>query len=180
MSTLSTSSLSSTPPRRIILVGGTGFLGKYTAKAFLASDGKSEIILASRRAVVPDDISKLGNQISAMHIDVTNDRSVDDAIRGADVVVNLVGIMFGPFNEIQHLGAKRIAEFAKKHNVRKLVHISAIGANASSSVPYARSKAFGEKAVLDTLGTAAVVLRPSLVFGREDDFFNVRFPFNFD
>ncbi|KAJ9062461.1 hypothetical protein DSO57_1010484 [Entomophthora muscae] len=107
--------------------------------------------------------------------DITN---ADDMLRvcqGASVVINLVGIMHETkpnytFDSVQHIGAKNVAK-AAQHNNAQLVHISAIGADASSDIPYNKSKGLGELAARDS-SPDAIILRPSLVFGPEDDFFN--------
>jgi NADH dehydrogenase len=100
--------------------------------------------------------------------------SVEAAVRGADAVVNLVGILFERgrqrFDTVQAFGAEQVALAAANHGAR-MVHVSAIGADEHSTSAYARAKAEGEKAVLAALPDAAVV-RPSLMFGPEDDFFN--------
>jgi NADH dehydrogenase len=105
---------------------------------------------------------------------VRNAGSVEAAVRDADVVVNLVGILFERgrqrFDTVQAFGAEQVALAAANHGAR-LVHVSAIGADANSSSGYARAKAEGEKAVLAARPEAAIV-RPSVMFGPEDDFFN--------
>jgi uncharacterized protein YbjT (DUF2867 family) len=108
-------------------------------------------------------------------VDITIPGSLHTAFEDADVVVSAVGIMYGTpvdFERVQWKGAENIARGA--HAVRaKLIHISAIGADASSSIPYARTKGLGEKAVFDVCPDATVI-RPSIIFGPEDGFFGVR------
>lgn len=101
------------------------------------------------------------------------------AFDGATAVISLVGIMHGTpqdFERIQWRGAENVAVCAKEVGA-KLIHFSAIGANAQSNIPYARTKALAERAVFDVMPEATVI-RPSLVFGPEDDFFNVNLFFN--
>jgi uncharacterized protein YbjT (DUF2867 family) len=106
--------------------------------------------------------------------DITKPASLTPCVRGANVVVSLVGIMHGTpkdFEEIQWKGAANVARAAKDVGA-KLIHISAIGADPNSEIPYARTKALAERDVLDICPDATII-RPSLVFGPGDDFFNV-------
>ncbi|MAN79583.1 MAG: complex I NDUFA9 subunit family protein, partial [Magnetovibrio sp.] len=107
--------------------------------------------------------------------DVTHADSVAAAVRGADVVINLVGILYesgrATFQKIHVDGAANVAQAAAAAGVQRLVHVSALGADASSPAKYARSKAAGEAAVTAAF-PKATILRPSVVFGPEDDFFN--------
>ena len=107
--------------------------------------------------------------------DVTSPVSLARAFEGADVVVSLVGIMHGApkmFEDIQWHGAKNVAAAAKEVGAR-VVHVSAIGADAKSDIPYARTKALGEEAVFGA-NADSTIIRPSLVFGPGDGFFAVR------
>src|SRR5206468_4120732 len=101
-------------------------------------------------------------------------RSVEAAVRGADIVVNLVGILFERgrqrFDTVQSFGAEQVALAAAAHGAR-LIHVSAIGADETGPSLYARSKAMGEKAVLAAM-PGSTIFRPSIMFGPEDDFFN--------
>jgi len=113
--------------------------------------------------------------LPAARVDVTDPTSLKAAFRDADVVVSLVGIMHGTpqdFENIQWKGTENVANCAKDVGA-KLIHFSAIGADAKSHIPYVRTKGLAEKSVLDILPNATII-RPSLVFGPEDDFFNVR------
>jgi NADH dehydrogenase len=109
-------------------------------------------------------------------VDVAKPDTVASAVQDADVVISLAGIMHGTptdFEEIQWKGAANVARAAKEVGA-KLIHFSAIGADAHSNVPYARTKALGEQAVMD-ICPGATIIRPSIVFGPDDDFFNVRY-----
>jgi NADH dehydrogenase len=114
-------------------------------------------------------------QIVPVFADITNDLSVKAAVEGADLVVNLVGILFERgkyrFQTLHVDGAARVAAAAKAAGAHQLVHVSALGANAGSPSSYARSKAAGEDAVRAAF-PGAVIFRPSVVFGPEDGFFN--------
>jgi NADH dehydrogenase len=114
-------------------------------------------------------------QIVPIAADITDRSKVDGAVRDADAVVNLVGILYErgrrTFERIHEEGARTVAEAAKGAGATRLVQMSAIGANPESPAAYARTKAAGEHAAKDTFAGASVV-RPSVVFGPEDDFFN--------
>lgn len=110
-----------------------------------------------------------------MDADITKPETLQPAMEGADVVVSLVGLMQGSvedFERIQWKGAENVAKAAKNVHA-KVIHISAIGANCNSRVPYARTKALGEDAVLDVCHDATII-RPSILFGKGDGFFTVR------
>ncbi|KAJ1919639.1 pantoate-beta-alanine ligase [Tieghemiomyces parasiticus] len=163
--------------RRAVLFGGTGFLGKYVARALIQDPNVTVRVVSSqrypKRAPVWDE---MGEQIEPfVSAEITEPDQVQWACRDADLVVNLVGIMHEKppqftFDNIQHRGAEHVARGAKDAGAR-LVHVSAIGADPRAEVPYARTKGLGERAVREVLPDA-VVFRPSIVFGKEDDFFN--------
>ena len=157
--------------RLITLIGGGGFLGRYVAQALLA--GGSRVRIAQRdprRAFFLKPLGGLG-QTQFVAADLSNPESVARAIAGSDAVVNLVGILSGDFRKVQVEGARIVAEAAAAAGVQALIHISAIGADRASASAYGRSKGDGEAAVLAAF-PAATILRPSIVFGREDQFVN--------
>ncbi|HVT55281.1 MAG TPA: complex I NDUFA9 subunit family protein [Xanthobacteraceae bacterium] len=165
--------MTDTPNDRLVTVfGGSGFLGRYAVRA-LAQRG-FRIRVAVRRPDLAYDLQPLGRvgQIHAVQANVRFPESVMLAAEGADTVVNLVGILSPSraqtFEAVQAEGAGAIADAAKK-NGAQLIHVSAIGADPKSPSAYARTKAAGEKAAL---AAGAIVFRPSIVFGPEDDFFN--------
>lgn len=155
--------------------GGAGFIGRHVVQR-LARQG-FVVRIAGRDTVAAAKLRTQGDvgQVVPVAASVTNEASVARAVTGANVVVNLVGILFerkpGDFQRIQAEGAGRVARLAAAAGVRKLVHISAIGADPGSQSHYARSKAAGEQAVLEAF-PGATILRPSVVFGTEDQFFN--------
>lgn len=159
----------------VTIYGGSGFVGRYVARR-LAKDGW-RVRVAVRR---PNDamfVKPYGapGQVEPILCNIRDDASVRAAMIGADAVVNCVGILNAvgknSFGAVQAEGAARVARLAAETGVGRLVHISAIGANAESESEYARSKAAGEAAVLAAF-PSAVILRPSVVFGNEDGFFN--------
>ncbi|WP_424360155.1 complex I NDUFA9 subunit family protein [Methylocystis parvus] len=161
--------------RVVTVFGGSGFVGRYVVRA-LARDGW-RVRIACRRPDLAFHLQPQGRvgQVMAVQANVRHPESVAAALHGASAVVNLVGILSESgaqkFSKVQAEGAKVIAEAAKAAGIDNLVHISAIGADAGSASEYARSKAAGESAVLAAI-PSAVILRPSVIFGIEDDFFN--------
>lgn len=161
-------------PPLVTVFGGSGFVGRYVVRA-LAKRGY-RIRVAVRRPDLAGFLRPDGypGQIALMQANLRNRQSVDRAVAGASHVVNCVGILFesgkNKFDAVQDLGAKAIAEATAAAGA-KLTHISAIGADVKSASSYARSKGRGEEAILAALPDA-VILRPSIVFGKEDNFFN--------
>jgi NADH dehydrogenase len=162
--------------RRVATVfGGAGFIGRHVVQR-LAKAGFI-IRVAGRDTERAGKLRTLGGvgQVVPVAASITDEASVTRALAGAEVVVNLIGILFekkpGDFQRIQAEGAGRVARLAAAAGARRLVHLSAIGADAGSESLYARSKAEGEAAVLAAFPTATI-LRPSVVFGPEDQFFN--------
>lgn len=155
--------------------GGSGFVGRYAVRA-LAQRGW-RVRAAVRRPDLAGHLQPMGvvGQIHAVQANVRYPESVAAAVEGADAVVNLVGILAPSgkqsFRALQLQGADAIAKAAQAAGARHLVHVSAIGADAKAKAEYARTKALGERAVLDAFPNA-VILRPSIIFGTEDEFFN--------
>ena len=154
----------------ITIFGGGGFLGRYVAQTLLGQGARVRV--ACRNANSAIHIKPLGNlgQVQLMEADVRKPASVARAVRDADAVINLVG-SFADMKAVQNIGAGIVAKAAADAGVKALVHISAIGADAHSNAEYGQSKAGGEAAVHAAF-PAAVILRPSIVFGREDQFIN--------
>lgn len=154
----------------ITIFGGGGFVGRYVAEALLARGARLRI--AQRDPVGARHIKPLGNlgQVQLFPANVNHEASVALAVEGADMVVNLVG-SFDNMDQIQHLGAETVAKAAKKAKVSTLLHMSAIGADVDSAAMYGRSKAAGEAAVRKAFKDA-IIIRPSIIFGREDQFIN--------
>ncbi|MGK9235122.1 complex I NDUFA9 subunit family protein [Inquilinus limosus] len=162
--------------KTVTIFGGTGFIGRYVAQ-LLAQRGW-RIIVASRHPdrALPLKTAGAVGQVVPVFADIRDEGSVAAAVAGADAVVNLVGILFERgkqrFDAIHAEAAGRVARAAAAAGAGRVVHISAIGASADSPSAYARSKAAGEAAVRAAFPGAAI-LRPSIVFGPEDGFFNL-------
>jgi uncharacterized protein YbjT (DUF2867 family) len=159
----------------ITLYGGSGFIGRHVVRAIAMTGARMRV--AVRRPELALHLQPLGGvgQINAVQANVRYPDSLLAAANGADAVVNLVGILFPAgqqtFKAVQDEGARHVAEAARSAGVGTLVHISAIGASADAPSVYGRTKAAGEVAVKAAFPNA-VILRPSIVFGPEDDFFN--------
>jgi uncharacterized protein YbjT (DUF2867 family) len=159
----------------VTVFGGSGFLGRYAVRA-LAKDGW-RIRVAMRRPHLAPELRVMGDvgQIELVQANVRHPDSIAAAVDGAEAVVNLVGILFETgrqrFSVLQKDAAKAVAQAATAAGAARLIQVSAIGADAASASVYARTKAEGEAAVRAAF-PAATVLRPSVVFGEEDDFFN--------
>jgi len=159
----------------VTVFGGSGFIGRHVVQA-LARRGY-RIRAAVRRPDLAAHLQPLGvpGQIMPIQANLRYRWSVDRAVEGADAVVNCVGILAPTgkqtFDAVQAFGPRAIAEAARDAGLSSVTHISAIGANPESKSAYARSKAVGEAGITETLPDS-VILRPSIVFGPEDDFFN--------
>ena len=158
----------------ITVYGGSGFLGRHVVRALAKRDYR--IRVAVRRPELANFLQPLGRvgQIHAVQANLRHAPSVDAAARDAEAVVNLVGILAEGgkqrFDRVHTYGAEQVALAANAHGAR-LVHVSALGADENSPAHYARSKAAAEKLVL-AAQPQAVLMRPSILFGPEDDFFN--------
>lgn len=159
----------------VTVFGASGFVGRHVVRA-LALDGW-RIRAVCRRPHLAEFLMTSGvpGQIEIYRGNVRNPNSVAAALHGADAAVNLVGVLYGKGRqnfEVMHVdAAAHIAEAAHAAGISRLVHISAIGANRTAPSRYAQTKGEGEMRVRETLPDA-VILRPSLIFGPDDDFFN--------
>jgi uncharacterized protein YbjT (DUF2867 family) len=159
----------------VTIFGGSGFVGRYIARR-MAKEGW-RVRVAVRRPNEALFVRPYGvpGQVEPLLCNIRDDASVREMIRGADAVVNCVGILNrsgkNSFGAVQAEGAGRIARIAATEGVSALVHVSAIGADVASDSDYARTKGEGEAAVLAAY-PCAVILRPSIIFGTEDGFFN--------
>jgi NADH dehydrogenase len=158
----------------VTVFGGSGFLGRHTVRALARAGWRIKV--ATRHPNRGFFLKPLGSvgQIDFVKCDVADADSVAHAVMGANAVINLTGILFEKgqtFEDVQAEGAAHIAEAAAAAGVGALVHVSAIGADADSDAHYAQTKAEGEQAVREAF-PHAVILRPSLIFGPEDGFFN--------
>src|SRR6476661_7732871 len=159
----------------VTVFGGSGFVGRHLVRALLKRGWR--VRAAVRRPDLAGHLQPLGNPgwVQPIQANVRYRWSIERAVAGSDVVVNLVAILTQrgrqTYNAVNVFGARAIAEVTRAAGIERLVHVSAIGADPNSPSAYGRSKAAAEAAVQETLADA-IVFRPSLQFGPEDRFFN--------
>ena len=161
--------------RRTAVLGGSGFIGRYIVQRLAA---RGDVIpVGCRRAEEAKFLKPLGDvgQIATLNLTIGDEQILPAFLAGNDALVNCVGILresgSQTFDRVHHTGPARLARLAREAGIERFVHISAIGADPRSSSAYARTKAAGEAAVRDAFPTVTI-LRPSVVFGAEDQFFN--------
>ena len=161
---------------KVTVVGGAGFLGRYLVKR-LAQQG-FQVCAAVRDPEAVGHLKPMGEvgQVQSIQANIRNAASIARAVAGADVVVNLTGVMFPggaqSFQAVHVEGAATVARAAHAAGAARLIHVSALGADSDANSKYARSKAAGEIAVREAF-PAATIVRPSTIFGPEDKFFNL-------
>ncbi len=161
---------------RITVFGGSGFIGRHLVRRLAAKGWEIRVAVRDLELALP--LKPAGNvgQIVPWCCDITQPDHVAAAVAGSDAVVNLVGALYetgrNSFHNVHVAGPKSIAEAATAAGVKHLVHMSAMGADTNSASTYAQSKAAGEEAVKAAFSDA-VILRPSVLFGPEDGFFNL-------
>lgn len=159
----------------ITVFGGSGFIGRHLVQRLAAEEWIIRIAVRDPEAALFLKPMGEAGQVVPLYADVTDKESVEAVLRGATAVVNLVGILFPrgrkTFQRVHVEGAANVAAAAKSLEVERLVQVSAIGADPHADSEYARSKAQGEDEAR-TLRQDVTIVRPSVVFGPEDDFFN--------
>ncbi|KAF8973652.1 hypothetical protein BDZ97DRAFT_1648366 [Flammula alnicola] len=163
-----------------VVICGAGFLGRHISKAIAAStDSRSAVQVSSRNpqkvwgALQNDTSIPQERLLPPVPVDITKPSTIKEAFKDASMVVSLVGIIHGSpqdFEAIQWKGAENVAIGARDAGA-KLVHFSTLGADPASNIPYTRTKGLAERSLL-TIDPKTTIVRPSLVFGPEDDFFN--------
>ena len=162
-------------PKLVTVFGGSGFIGRYVVRDLVKRGYRVRVPM--RRPHTGLDLKVMGNvgQVQLVQANLRYPASVQAAVRGSDAVINLVAILFeaGPqtFNGLHVDGARNLAEAVAAEGITNFAHISAIGADADSESDYARTKGEAE-AIVRALVPTADILRPSIVFGKEDQFFN--------
>ena len=161
--------------KNVCIFGGTGFLGRYITQELARSGYRIKV--ATRMPEAAYDLKPSGNvgQVVPFQCDYKDPESIEAAIKGCDVVINLVGILFekgkNKFTRVHAELPKTIAEISARQDVEKFIHVSAMGIDESKS-KYAASKVEGETAIKEQFSDATI-LRPSVVFGPGDGFFNM-------
>jgi NADH dehydrogenase len=157
--------------RLVTLFGGGGFLGRYVAQALFNQGVRVRIAQSEpRKAFFLKPLGGLG-QTQFVPADIRYPKQVAAAIKNSDAVINLVGVLKGDFEGLHGDGARNVAEACADQDIGSLVHVSAIGADPESESAYGRTKGEGEQAVRSAF-PGATIMRPSVVFGREDNFVN--------
>jgi len=156
----------------VTLFGGSGFIGNYVAQSMLERGARLRI--ASRHPESSHSLKPLANlgQLQFAHCDITKEDQVAAALQGATHVVNLVGAFDGDLEKLMGDAPGTMARIARENGAKAFVHMSAIDPDANSSAAYARGKALGEQRVLEAFPDATI-LRPSVVFGKDDNFLNM-------
>ena len=159
----------------VTIYGGSGFVGRYIVQRMARAGWRVRVaVRRPNEALFVRTYGTVG-QVEPVLCNIRDDASVAQAMQGAEAVVNCVGTFDrkgkNNFDAVQHEGAERIARLAAVEGIDAFVHISAIGADKSGDTLYARSKGLGEEGVLNHVPNA-MILRPSIVFGAEDSFFN--------
>lgn len=161
-------------PKLVTIFGGSGFVGRYVVRELVNRGYRVRV--AVRRPDLAGFLQPLGNvgQIQLVQANLRYRKSIDAAVKGSDVVINLVGILAESgrqkFDAVQAFGARAVAEACRAEKA-KLIHMSAIGADVDSASGYGKTKGEGEEGVREVLKDA-IIMRPSIVFGQEDEFFN--------
>lgn len=160
---------------RVTIFGGSGFIGRSIVQR-LVDDGASVRVAARHPETAKDHLPRTtGDKVEAVRADIHDEAAVTAAVRDADAVINLVAILYEKgrqtFRSLHVDGAQRVAAAAKQAGASRMIQMSALGASPYSEAAYARTKAAGEQAVREAFADATIV-RPSIVFGRDDDFFN--------
>jgi NADH dehydrogenase len=163
-------------PPIVTVIGGSGFLGRYIVHDLANRGWRVRVAVRNTdRALFLRPMGVVG-QIVPVFCNIRDDASVAASVDGADMVVNLVGLLYErrrqTFSAVHTDGAARVARLSKQAGVSRLIHVSAIGASTASPSSYAKTKASAEDAVTAEF-PEATVLRPSIVFGAEDGFFNL-------
>ncbi len=159
----------------VTIFGGSGFVGRYITRRMAKAGWRVRVAVRNPEEAIFVKPYGVVGQVEPIFCNIRDDDSVASVMGGADVVINCVGVLDevgkNTFNAVQAEGATRIARVAASHGVSHMVHISAIGADADAESEYAQTKAEGEAGVLAHMPNA-MILRPSIIFGQEDQFFN--------
>jgi NADH dehydrogenase len=161
-------------PKLVTIFGGSGFVGRYVVRELVNRGYRVRV--AVRRPDLAGFLQPIGNvgQIQLVQANLRYRNSIDAAVKGSDVVINLVGILAESgrqkFDTVQAFGARAVAEACRAEKA-KLIHMSAIGADVDSASGYGETKGRGEQSVREVVKDA-IIMRPSIVFGQEDEFFN--------
>ncbi|WP_170606583.1 complex I NDUFA9 subunit family protein [Ruegeria arenilitoris] len=161
--------------KMVTIYGGSGFVGRYIARRMAVEGWRVRVAVRRPNEAMFVKTYGVVGQVEPILCNIRDDASVAAAMQGAEAVVNCVGVLNelgkNEFDSVQAQGAERIARLAAENAVLRMVHLSAIGADAGADSVYSRTKAQGEAGVREHFPNA-LILRPSVIFGNEDQFFN--------
>lgn len=163
-------------PKFITIFGGTGFLGRELLRQLL-NQTSYQIKIISRYGKISPEFNEFiaKGVLIIIKENIENIYNIEDEIKDSYAFINLVGLLFetnsGDFQRVHVDAVKKLASFAKKNNIQKFIHISALGVDRSLTSQYAKTKLNGEQELLNIIPTATI-LRPSVIFGEEDNFYN--------
>lgn len=159
----------------VTVFGGTGFVGSYIVEELAKTGVSIKVVSRDPERAMPIKTAGTAGQIVLAQANLHNEASVRRAVENSEVVINLVGILFESgkqnFTAVHSQGAELLAKAAKEAGVKRFIHMSALGIDKPSQSKYARTKLTGEKAVHAAFPDATII-RPSVIFGHEDNFFN--------
>lgn len=160
----------------VTIFGGSGFIGSYVVQKLAKLGYRIKVVCRSKESAKHLRVFGPTGKVVGIACDITDKKAVIEAVRGSDIVINLIGILYPQnghgFAAIHAHAAERIAKESANAGVKRFIHVSALGVNHNPQSRYARSKYNGEQAVQAAF-PHATVLRPSVVFGREDNFINM-------
>lgn len=160
----------------VTVIGGSGFVGRYIVQSLAKMGMRVRVAVRNPSKALDLTVSGTVGQIVPVQCNIRNLNSVKAVTKGSYFVINCVGILYETgkqtFEDTQFLGAKNIALACQQNHIKKLIHISALGADENSKSHYAQSKAKAEKTILDIMPNSTI-LRPSIIIGIEDKFFNM-------
>ena len=162
---------------KVITIFGAGFIGKSLIFELLQ---KGYIVNAvSRNPYLRGNLRSMANigQLEIKYGDITKKDTIEHYFQNSDIVINLVGVLAenskNKYRDAHVIGPKNLGELSKKYDIKRLIHISSIGADTQSNINYQKTKGEGEEAIKDNFSDVSII-RPSIVFGPEDGFFNVQ------
>lgn len=162
--------------QRVTIFGGSGFVGRYIVRRLAEAGHLVQVVCRdTEKAKSLKPMGAVG-QITAVNVDLRDEKAVEAVVQASDVVIYLIGILFQKgrqkFDFLHHQAPAMVAKLCKKHQVKRFVYMSAIGADVNAKSQYAKTKGLGEQAVLKAYNEATI-LRPSVIFGAEDNVFNL-------
>ena len=162
--------------KKILILGGSGFVGKSITQNLLSQDARVVILTRNSNKIKPLKVSGYPGQLEIISGNIFEDGLLELLIRDKFAVINLCGVLYeknkDEFNTIHNFLPEMISKLCKRHNIRKFIHISALGVSKNSSSKYSSTKALGEESIKNNF-KSAIILRPSIIYGSGDNFFGL-------